>query len=69
MTTTTVLATNLADSGDQIAIVLVNIDVVQPDGLSTTTSKVTLGGLTYTINIPFASMITNIQLATIGTTV
>jgi hypothetical protein len=69
MTTTSILTTNLADSGDQIAIVLVNVGAIQPDGLSTTNSIVTVQGVTYKLAIPFASMITNVQTATIGTTV
>ncbi len=73
MTTTTVLATNLVNDdgtqGQQIALVLVNVTAVQPDGLSTLNSLVTMGTFVYRIAIPFASMITNVQTATIGTTV
>jgi hypothetical protein len=49
--------------------VLVNVGAIQPDGLSTTNSIVTVQGVTYKLAIPFASMITNVQTATIGTTV
>ena len=67
--TTTVLLANLADTGAQIAIVLVNVDSVQPDGLSLTSSIVTMGGLTYRISSGFVNLINAIQAATIGTTV
>jgi len=71
MTTTTVLATTLAytDPPAEISIVLVNVGSVQPDGLSTTTCVVTVGGFTYKVNIAYAMMIGAIENATIGTTV